>query len=212
MIKSTTSMMAAAVLLTSVAFGGCGGSSDGGDTAGTATPAVAQSTNPATGSTATAGSTASTGSTEDAAASKWANQLCSTLTAKAKPVQPPNVKGTTPEDTQQSLVTFFTQVVDTQGIQLDTLKSVGEPPVSGAVSDWKTAVKKLRTIRKRVAKVQRSIEAAPASNQADLTKLMQNLAQESKALATYNGPVSALKSNKAIGPALQAEPACSSLL
>ncbi|MDQ8046672.1 MAG: hypothetical protein AAGC46_18780 [Solirubrobacteraceae bacterium] len=212
MIKSTTSTTAvAAVLMTAVALGGCGKKDDGdtGSTGTGSTPAVAQATTPTTGSTGTSGAT---GSSSDAAAAKWANQLCSTLVARAKPVQPPNVKGTTPEDTQQSLVTFFTTVVDTQGVQLDTLKTIGEPPVKGAVSDWKSAVKKLRTIRKRVAKVERGIKAAPANNQADLTKLMTNLAKESKTLASYNGPVSSLKTNKAIGPALQAEPACATLL
>lgn len=201
-----TMKTAAAALLAAAALGGCGSSSDG-------PSPIASSTTPVSSSPAVAATTAGQQpSAADTAKAKWASDLCSTLTAKAKPIQPPSVATTTPADTLKSLQTFFTTVVDTQTIQLQALKSVGEPPSDNATADWKKAIKELRAIRKRVTKVQKGLATTSADNKTQIAKIIADVGEQTKALSSYNGPVSALAENGAVGPSLKAEPSCGALL
>lgn len=196
--------MAVVALLAATAIAGCG--SDSSDDQAVAPAPVA--TAPAATSPGDAPAATTATSVSDSPETSWANKLCTQLAGKAKPITPPNVQATTPEDTQKSLVTFFTSVVDQLGSQIETIESVGPPPGAKPTQEWEKAVASLRDIRKEVAKVTRGVKRANPTNAAELQKVIGNLGEQMKSLSTYEGPVKDLAQNKTLSPALEAEPAC----
>jgi hypothetical protein len=198
--------------VSAVALAGCGSSSDGGSPSANAPAATSQVAGTQSTTATTTGSTpASTTAKVDSPQATWANQLCSAMTGKIKPIQPPSVQATSPADTQKSLVKFIDNIVTAEGEQLQTLKAVGAPPGANAKSDWKGAVKRLRTIRKKLVKVENGLKSTNPTNAKQLQAGIADLGKKLKVLATYQGPVVDLSTSKAIGKAVTADPGCQAL-
>jgi hypothetical protein len=192
----TTLNLAIIATVSSVALAGCGGGKDNASTATPAASAVATAV-PATSLAAGAAPTTPGATTASSPKVVWANQLCTALTGKVKPVQPPTVASTSPSDTQKSLVTFLGSVIDAEKVQLDTLKQVGAPPGPSAKKDWKAATKRLRGIRSKLGKVQSELKATNPSNAKALQTEITALGSKLKILAT--------------GAVVTADPTCKAL-
>lgn len=205
-----TKRMAAAALFATAAFAGCGG--DSSDDQSASTPPVAATT-------AEQGTTAATQATspeeEQARAAiattpegTWASRTCKAIAGKAEELTPPKVDNNSPEATQKGLVTFFTDVVDQLGSQINTLEDVGPPPGAKLESEWKKALSQLRGVRKDVAKAVRGVKSADAKTPEDIQAVVTDLGTQLQKMATYEGPVAELKKNETLKPALEAEPTC----
>lgn len=141
---------------------------------------------------------------------KWVRTTCDKLEAGMKALQPPNIKGTTPEDTKQSLVTFFTQLSDQLGNQEKILNEVGPPPGKNAKREFKDALKELARVHAKLERVVSRVEGAEATSKAEMDSLVDDLGSSLKVMSDYDGPIAQLAKTKALKDALSAEPGCGS--
>lgn len=144
------------------------------------------------------------------ATEKWVQKTCDQLEAGMKALQPPNIKGTTPEDTKQSLVTFFTQLSDQLGNQEKILNEVGPPPGKNAKREFKDALKELARVHAKLERVVSRVEGAEATSKAQMDSLVDDLGSSLKVMSDYDGPIAQLAKTKALKDALSAEPGCGS--
>jgi hypothetical protein len=142
---------------------------------------------------------------------KWVRQTCDKLEAGMKALQPPNIKGTSPEDTKKSLVTFFTQLADQLGNQEKILNEVGPPPGKNAQREFKDALEKLAEVRGKLERVVSRVESSDATTKKAMDALVVDLGESLKVMADYDGPIAQLAKTNALKDALSAEPGCGSL-
>ncbi|MEH3054063.1 MAG: hypothetical protein PGN13_08685 [Patulibacter minatonensis] len=142
----------------------------------------------------------------------WASKFCVALAPGNKDITPPNMQGTSPADTQASIVTFFTTVSDQQQLQLKAIDQVGAPPGSRAKRDWRKADGRLEDINKTIEGLVTDVKAQDAKTPEDVQKLVTQLGKTLKEFGTYGGVVADLASSKSLGDAIKADPGCKSLL
>lgn len=194
---------AVALLCAATALAGCG--DDGDEAADVPAPTTVAST---PGSTPAVAETPETKKIAASAEGKWATKLCTEMVGKVGQIQPPVIDDASPEGTQKGLIAFFGEVVEQQGAQIATLKSVGPPPGDKAVAEWEKAVTKLREVRREVTTVKKDLEATTPGSKAELAKQMSGLGKQLESLGSYGGPIADLKASKKVGAALGVEPAC----
>lgn len=142
---------------------------------------------------------------------EWVRTTCDSLEEGMKALQPPNVNGTSPEDTKRSLVTFFTQLADQLGNQKKILEQVGPPPGPNAKREFEDALDKLDEVKGKLDRVVERVERSDASTKKDVDALVVDLGDSLKVMADYDGPIAQLAKTKALREALSAEPGCGSL-
>ncbi len=128
-----------------------------------------------------------------------------------KALQPPNVNGTSPEDTKKSLVTFFTQLADQLGNQKTILEQVGPPPGKNAKGEFEDALDKLDEVKGKLDRVVARVEKSDASTKKQVDALVLDLGESLKVMADYDGPIAQLAKSNALRDELSAEPGCGSL-
>lgn len=142
---------------------------------------------------------------------KWVATTCDKLEAGMKALQPPNVNGTTPEDTKKSLVTFFTQLADQLGNQKTILEEVGPPPGKNAKAEFEDALEELDKVKGKLDGVVSRVERSDATTKKDVDALVVDLGESLKVMADYDGPIAQLAKTNALRDELAAEPGCGSL-
>lgn len=200
-MKATlTTTLAAAAIFAAAGLSGCGGD----DEAKAPAPSTpVEQTTPMPPSPAEQASATPT--------QKWVKNACAKLADEMTALQPPEIAGTTPEESQASLVKFFSGLQEQMGKQSAALREIGPPPGPNAKREFEEAVADLDKVEKRIAKVVAKAKAADATSKAELDSLVGELGTTLKAMSDYEGPVAQMLKTKSLGKALAAEPACAAL-
>lgn len=201
-MKNTTSRILAVTALCAVT----GLAACGGDDEKPSTPAAAVATETATPKPPSPADKPDASPTEE-----WVRETCDSLEAGMKELQPPDVSGTSPEDTKRSLVTFFTQLAGQLGNQKTILNEVGPPPGPNAKREFEEAIDKLDEVKGKLDAVVERVERSDASTKKEVDALVVDLGESLKVMASYDGPIAQLAKTKALRDALSAEPGCGSL-
>jgi hypothetical protein len=142
---------------------------------------------------------------------KWARATCDKLAGQMDALQPPQVSGTTPEDSQKSLVNFFNSLLEQLDKQASALRAAGSPPGPNAQREYEKALSELDRVERRIQSVTKRAEAANATSKAELDRLVNDLGKSLKVMSDYEGPIAQLLETRSLGKALGAEPACAAL-
>lgn len=195
MIKKSSRILAVAALCAATAVAGCGGDDE-------PNPTTAQTT-PAANSPADAPDATPT--------QKWIRSTCDQLSKSMQALQPPQVDGTTPEDTKASLVTFFEGLSGQLGKQEEILEAVGAPPGPNAAREYRDAVQELGRVQGRIDRVIDRVKASKADNEKAVQALVVDLGESLKVMSDFDGPVARFAESKSLGTAVEEEPSCASL-
>lgn len=142
---------------------------------------------------------------------EWVLATCRGLGQINASVQPPSVQPSSPSDTKASLERFYNDLSKVLSEQEKALAAVGTPPGANARRDYRETLGRIRDVQAQLAELKGRVQASDLKTADDLNELLEALGRRMQKMASYQGPMADLIRSRALGKAIDREPACSKL-